>query len=219
MTDKQYPTLAESLALAQQNMGKALKDTSNPFFKSKYADLSSVIGACLGALNDQGISVTQPIEITDFGNVVKTVLHHKSGATLECSVPLILGKQDMQGLGSAITYARRYGLMCMAGIAPEDDDGNAAVKATPMGNALKDAWKQSVEDALPPNATPQEKAKAYADAICDDFKSKGQKALDNRWNKHQQMINAFANKYPQLHGQIIDAYETQKLSNEDQEAA
>jgi len=58
---------------------------------------------------------------------VKTVFIHESGETLECTIPLFLGKRDMQGLGSAITYARRQGLMAMSGVAPDDDDGNAAV--------------------------------------------------------------------------------------------
>lgn len=122
-------TIYAALAVAQAQMGKALKDSTNPAFKTRYADLASVMDACLPALNANGIAVLQPLHDEDGKLYVKTILAHTSGATLECRVPLIVGKNDMQGYGSAVTYARRYGLMAMAGIAPDDDDGNAAVKS------------------------------------------------------------------------------------------
>lgn len=125
--------IALALAKAQSEMGRAIKDSANPHFKSKYADLASVMDACMGALNDNGIAVIQPMIYREgVGQVVKTQLvHGPSGESVACDVPLIVNKNDMQGLGSAITYARRYGLMLMAGIAADDDDGNAAVKAKP----------------------------------------------------------------------------------------
>ena len=125
------PTIAGALAKAQAEMGKALKHNTNPAFRSKYADLGSVMDACLPALNKHGIAVVQPTIDDAEGRYVETVLLHESGETLRCRVPLIVQKNDMQGYGSAVTYARRYGLMCMAGIAPEDDDGNAAAEAAP----------------------------------------------------------------------------------------
>ena len=127
----EHKSIAAALAAAQSEMGKALKDSTNPHFRSKYADLGNVMDACLPALNKNGIAVFQPVGRDDLGVYVDTVLLHTSGEKLECRVPLILGKNDMQGFGSAQTYARRYGLMTMAGIAPEDDDGNAAAKAAP----------------------------------------------------------------------------------------
>lgn len=127
-----HATIYAALAAAQMQMGKALKDSANPAFKSKYADLASVMDACMGALNGNGIAVFQPTVDDESGRYVKTILAHVSGQTLECRVPLIVQKNDMQGYGSAVTYARRYGLMSMAGIAPEDDDGNAAAKAAPL---------------------------------------------------------------------------------------
>ena len=124
-----HANIAKALAVAQLEMGPALKQSVNPAFRSKYADLNSVMDACLPALNKNGIAVIQPMRVDDMGgrNVV-TVFLHESGESLECPIPLILGKNDMQGLGSAITYARRFGLMSLAGIAPEDDDGNAAAQ-------------------------------------------------------------------------------------------
>lgn len=121
-----------ALAAAQAQMGKAIKDSTNPAFRSKYADLASVMDACLPALNANGVAVYQPTIDDDTGRFVETILAHESGETIRCRVPLIVQKNDMQGYGSAVTYARRYGLMCMAGIAPEDDDGNAAAKAAPV---------------------------------------------------------------------------------------
>jgi hypothetical protein len=126
-----HDSIAAALAAAQAEMGKALKQSANPAFRSKYADLGNVVDACLPALNRHGIAVVQPTGADDSGRYVETILLHTSGQSLSCRVPLILGKNDMQGFGSAVTYARRYGLMCMAGIAPEDDDGNAAAAAAP----------------------------------------------------------------------------------------
>jgi hypothetical protein len=126
-----HKSIYAALAKAQIEMGPALKDSTNPAFKSKYADLASVMAACLPALNANGIAVIQPTIDEDGARYVKTVLAHESGETLECRVPLIVAKNDMQGYGSAVTYARRYGLMSMAGIAPEEDDGNAAAKNPP----------------------------------------------------------------------------------------
>ena len=127
--------LFSALAAAQAEMGPALKDATNPHFRSKYADLASVQAACLPALNAHGIAVMQPPVEIDGQRYVKTVLAHESGEREECLVPLIVAKNDMQGYGSAVTYARRYGLMAMAGVAPDDDDGNAAVAAAPRHEA------------------------------------------------------------------------------------
>jgi len=124
--------IAKALVQAQANMGNAHKNSKNPHFKSSYADLSSVMDACIPALNAAGIAVIQPTIERDGQRYVDTVfIHGESGEEMRCSVPLIVQKNDMQGYGSAVTYARRYGLMTMAGIAPEDDDGNAASKAAP----------------------------------------------------------------------------------------
>jgi len=127
-----HKSIFAALAAAQMEMGPALKDSANPAFRSKYADLASVMQACMGALNKHGICVMQPTGEDETGRYVKTILAHTTGETVECRVPLIVGKNDMQGYGSAVTYARRYGLMSMAGIAPEDDDGNAAAKSPPV---------------------------------------------------------------------------------------
>jgi len=114
-----------ALAKAQKEMGAVLKNTANPHLKSKYADLGSVIDAALPALNDNGFALLQPIGRDEVGPFVETVLAHESGEEFRSRVYLIMGKNDMQAFGSATTYARRYGLLALAGLAPEDDDGHA----------------------------------------------------------------------------------------------
>jgi len=207
----EHKNIVAALAAAQSQMGKALKDAENPHFRSKYADLASVMGACMPALNANGIAVIQPVVETEFGRAVSTRFLHGSGDSLECNVPLIVQKNDMQGLGSAVTYARRYGLMSLAGIAPEDDDGNAAVAAAPQSNAsregLRDAWRDAVLDSLPANASEEDKAQAFAEAIRDDFRDKGEKALQNAWGRHEKMIARFETKWPDLFSAIVETYE------------
>ncbi len=120
--------LATALAMAQMNIKGAIKDSANPFFKSKYADLSSVVEAIRPAFGQCGLSYIQRIEPSDKDEVrVETILMHASGEWLSCGVlNLPVSKADAQGYGSALTYARRYSLAAACGVAPEDDDGNAA---------------------------------------------------------------------------------------------
>lgn len=120
--------LASALAKAQAQIEGALKGRENPHFRSKYADLGAVWDACREPLTKQGIAVVQPVGRAEDGSYFTiTRLVHSSGQWMQDDgIPLLLSKQDMQGLGSALTYSRRYGLMSMVGIAPEDDDGNAA---------------------------------------------------------------------------------------------
>lgn len=121
--------LSAALAKAQGAMMGATKDSSNPFFKSKYADLASVWDACRKPLSDNGLSVVQTTEfIPENPDLVciETILCHSSGQWIKGRLAGKPVKNDPQGVGSCITYFRRYSLQSMVGIAPEDDDGNAA---------------------------------------------------------------------------------------------
>lgn len=112
---------------AQKEFGPALKTKQNPHLRAKYADLSSVIEAVIDALHDNGLAVMQKSIRCEDGAIVETIFIHSSGETLsagELHVPA--PKKDPQGFGSALTYCRRYALMTACGIAPEDDDGEAA---------------------------------------------------------------------------------------------
>jgi hypothetical protein len=115
---------------AQKEFSPALKTASNPHFKSRYADLATCVEAVLDALNNHGIALMQRTHEDASGVTVETVFIHESGEEMNggrLHVPA--SKQDPQGYGSALSYARRYSLMAACGIAPEDDDGNAATKA------------------------------------------------------------------------------------------
>ena len=114
--------VCKALAAAQGKLRKAVKDSTNPHFRSRYADLESVIEAMREPFASEGLAVVQSV---DEGNLVTTIFH-ASGESITSSVPLYIQKQDMQGVGSAITYARRYGLAAACGISQTDDDGEAA---------------------------------------------------------------------------------------------
>ena len=124
--------IATALVKAQKAFGPALKSSTNPHFRSKYADLSACVEAVIDGLNENGIALVQIPHECESGVTVETLFIHESGETLSAGklhVPAT--KQDAQGYGSALTYARRYSLMAACGIAPEDDDGNAATKRPP----------------------------------------------------------------------------------------
>lgn len=126
--------IATALVKAQQAFGPALKTNTNPHFRSKYADLSACVEAVIDALNSNGIALIQSIHPDETGVTVETVFLHESGEKLECgALHVPATKQDAQGYGSALTYARRYSLMAACGIAPEDDDGNAASRQRRVG--------------------------------------------------------------------------------------
>lgn len=119
--------LAAALCKAQAQMEGAKKDANNPHFKSKYADLASVWDAIRAPLTSNGLSVVQLLRSIQGGVEVETILMHASGQQISDVFAVPATKNDAQGYGSAATYARRYALMAMVGVAPEDDDGNAAV--------------------------------------------------------------------------------------------
>ena len=134
------PKIAAAFVKAQKAFGPALKSSTNPHFRSKYADLSACVEAVIDALNANGIGLLQrTYECTD-GVMVETVFIHESGEVIEGGMLHVPApKHDPQGYGSALTYARRYSLLAATGLAPEDDDGNAASKkivTKPTGNAF-----------------------------------------------------------------------------------
>lgn len=124
--------IAAALVKAQKEFGPALKTSNNPHFRSKYADLSACIESVIDGLNNNGIYLMQLNEERAGGVCVQTVFIHESGEQITAgSLFVPAAKQDPQGYGSALTYARRYSLMAACGIAPEDDDGNSAKAPAP----------------------------------------------------------------------------------------
>lgn len=126
--------LATALAKAQGKIEPASKDRTNDHFRSAYTTLTSVYEACKGPLSENGLSIAQAIIESDTHDnwSLETMLMHSSGEWISSITPLLVGKKDMQGLGSAITYAKRYALAAMVGVtSDEDDDGNAATGKAP----------------------------------------------------------------------------------------
>ena len=127
---KSYKNIAIALNKAQAEMGGADKSANNPFFKSSYADLGSVIAAIKIPFANHGLSYSQlPVFRNDCAGV-RTIILHISGEFLESELVLPMSKKDAQAVGSAITYARRYALQAMAGVPATDDDGEGAMQRT-----------------------------------------------------------------------------------------
>lgn len=135
-----------ALAAAQSEIEGAAKDSDNPHYKSKYADLQSVWAACRAALTKNGLAVMQfpAVIVGERGLLVEveTIITHAGGHRESFVLGIPCAKADAHGIGSAITYGRRYALAAAVGVAPEDDDGNAAVAAgaadgAPQGRGRK----------------------------------------------------------------------------------
>lgn len=127
-TSEQISELAKALANAQAEIKVAIKDTTNPFFKSKYADLSEIVNASRGALTKNGLSITQGPDFLGDKWVLVSRLIHSSGQWIETYFPLLAKDQSPQAMGSAVTYAKRYAMSALVGVVTddEDDDGELA---------------------------------------------------------------------------------------------
>lgn len=160
--------IATAFVKAQQAFGPALKSSTNPHFRSRYADLSACVEAVIDALNQQGIALMQSTTECSDGVVVETILIHESGETIHSGkLHVPASKQDAQGYGSALTYARRYSLMAACGIAPEDDDGNAATRPAKasVSPSTMAAHLADISDSA--NSDELNKAYALAYAACE----------------------------------------------------
>lgn len=190
--------IAPAFIAAKKAFLPAKKDTNNPFFKSKYADLSSCFDAVDEAMLNNGIAIYQETFQDEIGVTVETVFLHESGESIrggKLHVPA--SKQDPQGYGSALTYARRYSLMTACGIAPEDDDGNSACPPE----------KTKAKSDTPPPGSVTENYTAWDDLEDDFFKDITDiPALTAKMNAipaadRGKYVGAFNNKMGELKGQ------------------
>lgn len=131
-----HKNIYEALAAAQSEFGKVTKGATNPAFKSRYADLADVASVVIPVMNAHGCCVLH--YVTD-GAMRTEFVHGATETRVACDVPLIVDKNNMQGMKSATTYAKRIGLESLSGIAPEDDDGNAAASAPPRREVKPEA--------------------------------------------------------------------------------
>jgi hypothetical protein len=134
--------IAPAIVKAQALIEDAVKDSSNPAFRSKYADLSAVLAVIRKPMADNDLCVLQSPVRSDGGVEVETRILHKSGEWMSQSCFIPVTKWDAHGMGSGITYGRRYGLMAIFCIGTEDDDGNTSVQAAPLAPAKKAATQK-----------------------------------------------------------------------------
>jgi len=197
-TSEQINEIAAAIAKAQSQIAGASKDKTNPHYKSKYADLSSVWEACRGALSANGLGVVQMTRFSERDEViVVTRLLHASGQWLQGELNLPVSRADAQGFGSALTYARRYALAAAVGVAPEDDDGNLATAAKP---SVETRLLESM-NGKPITAT------QHAKDVLETFSP-----------EEQDFLRSHASQIIQLHGSNGDLYayvEAQKFDTEE----
>jgi len=174
---EQINELAASLSKAQGKITGALKDSSNPFFKTKYADLASVWDACREQLSANGLAVVQTVSGEGEMLRVTTSLIHSSGQWMRDTLPLKPSKSDPQGIGSAITYARRYALAAIVGVAQIDDDAEAA-----MGRKETDKNRISIDQAT------QKQFAEQARACLANADTEGLKQLWSEWDSDERVI-------------------------------
>lgn len=178
--------LAVALHKAQGQIKAAIKDATNPHFRSRYADLSSIVEAVKAPLLAEGIVFLQGIEDGENGVAVETMLLHTSGEWMSSVLKIPASKQDAQGYGSAITYGRRYGLQSMCGVPAEDDDGNAATASAATSGVIKPTEgargrvdpkrRKTVEDtATQIKDALKEERDFDAYALCEDFRDADEK--------------------------------------------
>ena len=174
--------IASALVKAQKAFGPALKTATNPHFRTKYADLSACVEAVIDSLNENGIALIQRNHLDETGVTVETVFVHESGEMLDCGkLHVPAAKNDPQGYGSALTYARRYSLMAACGIAPEDDDGNAGTEAK---------RKQDTKPAQTQDNSPKARAQRIIEGVTKGDEANAaaaiagwdEKLLDDVWN-------------------------------------
>jgi hypothetical protein len=156
------PELAKALVAAQAEFSAVAKTSTNPHFKSKFAPLHEVVRTTSPVLAKHGLAVAQLIGESDGRDTLTTILTHTSGETLESTMLLHLTKNDPQGQGSAITYARRYSYMAMLGlVADEDDDANRAVQSKPKPSPHVETLKAALTNAYPNPAERKEFVEAH----------------------------------------------------------
>lgn len=159
---EQINELATALSKCQGDMEPAIKDSLNPHYKSRYADLNAVWAACREPLSKHGLSVVQTMDTINEKLVLNTLLLHSSGQWIRSTMPVVTAKNDAQGIGSGLSYARRYSLSAICGISQDDDDGEAAM---PKENG-KAKEKPKVADLPAISSDEANKIKELADS-CD----------------------------------------------------
>lgn len=195
---------AKSFIKAQAEMVNASKESTNPHFKSKYADLTSVRDACVPFLNKHGIAVLQPTIQFEGKQYIKTILLHETGESMECLTEIMHAQNTAQAHGSGITYARRYGLQSLVCIGAEDDNGQKASENP------KQELRNDDDDVRAGVENWFKKFKEDAEN-CESLNK-----LDELYKKNEKALKKLSERYPDLYNLTItckNALEAEFLVN------
>lgn len=201
--------IIEALIKVQAEIKPAIKDSENTFFKgadgktgTKYADLTAVWAACRKLLTENGLCIVQTTDFDEHGAWLKTTLLHTSGELIEGRFPLRPTKPDMQGMGSALTYARRYGISALVGIVADiDDDGNAASVSAPQRESMP---PQGL--APPPSGDRKAGAKKWGEDALVTVQAFKNGAEFSAWHrKHGTAIATVRDFNEALHKRLVEA--------------
>ena len=232
---RELDKLAAALAKAQGEIEGAIKDKSNPAFRSKYADLGAVWDAIREPFSKNGLSVVQFPRRDGNSVEVETILLHASGQWMSGTFSVPTAKQDAHGFGSATTYARRFSLSAVCGVAPVDDDGNAAAgkanthipTSTHPGDFAEEARRDGLttETRSTYQVTKDKKAesaaKEWADLAIQTLNFAQSVADLDGWSevpKNANYMDRLANNYPDQHQRVQDAIDNARLSLRDRAA-
>ena len=203
--------IASALVKAQREFGPALKTSTNPHFRSKYADLAACVEAVIDALNNNGIFLMQMTHETPDGAMAETVFVHESGEMLSAGKLFFpASKHDAQGYASSLSYVRRYSLMAACGIAPEDDDRNAASKP-----ALKPAPKVEAKPEPKVEANPVETNAGVAEFAMNMFteflpEAKSEQELNAFWKENKDAVNKIKAHDESLYVELLAKFKARK---------
>ena len=203
--------IASALVKAQREFGPALKTSTNPHFRSKYADLAACVEAVIDALNNNGIFLMQMTHETPDGAMAETVFVHESGEMLSAGKLFFpASKHDAQGYASSLSYVRRYSLMAACGIAPEDDDGNAASKPAP-----KPAPKVEAKPEPKVEAKPVETNAGVAEFAMNMFteflpEAKSEQELNAFWKENKDAVNKIKAHDESLYVELLAKFKARK---------
>lgn len=230
----QINDLAAALVKAQGKIGGAKKDSTNPHFKSSYADLASVWDAVREPLSANGLAVVQWPRTVENGVEIETMIAHSSGQWMSDILWMPAAKMDAHGLGSAITYGRRYALMSVCGVAPVDDDANAAVAGMASGGgefrppgrrpsswgdggkpaAVAEAQKDGLTANPPAAKSAAEKngnavkRVEWVKASITLFKELDKQGLTDWWKENRERIDVIEGALPTEYERMLAAYDS-----------
>jgi hypothetical protein len=216
-TSEQIDQIATALAKAQGAIQNPAKDSENPHFKSKYADLSGGLNVVRPILSQNGIAVVQMTRMDGDLMMLDTRLAHSSGQWIESDYPVCRFPAKQQEVGSALTYARRYSLFAAAGIAGEDDDGNEASKSETPAPPRREAPRPAPRQTAPADEGPTESQRACQVAITNKFlAAPSTAALDAEWKPAIEQLNVVGvEKGSEIYNAVVASFRDCKIALQD----